>query len=101
MYFNVNEIYVSGTNRIPGSTEDKRPMNDNYTQIVEITSIEGNSIYFDVISRHPDCEIDDSDIPKMFYYSEGNEKFFKKTNDPILLKHTHYIFDLLFRGSNE
>jgi len=57
-YFNENEIYVSRTNRIPGSTEDKRPLNDNYVQIIEITSIEG-----DAIVRHPDCELDDSSIP--------------------------------------
>lgn len=100
-YFNENEIYVSGTNRIPGSKEDKRPLNDNYVQIIEITSIEGESIYFNLIARHPDCEIDDSSIPRMFYYSESNELFFKKLSDPILLNYTHYLFDLLFRGSHE
>ena len=84
-YFNVGEVYVSGTNRIPGSKEDMRPMNDNYCQIIEVTEIVVDSIDFDVIASHPDCTIDSSTMPNMFYDSTGNTEFFKKLNNPILL----------------
>lgn len=100
-YWNIDEVYVSGTNRIPGSKEDHNPMNDNFCQFVRVEQIDDDRITVSLISALPEAKYGRSTFNPYFRDTESNREFFRKLSNPILLIYTHYLIDLLFRGDRK
>lgn len=98
-YWNVGEVYISGTNRIPGSKEDRVPMDDNFCQFVKVEEIDNDNITVSLISALPEAKYGRSTFNPYFRDTESNREFFRKLSDPILLLYSRYLIDLLFRGS--